>query len=186
MPRRNIVLVGLSIGLVLVVALLVSYGGHAQQTDIAVYFSRADDPQAAIIQSLNRAQHSIHIAMYYFTDPDIANAVVQAYRRGVAVYVYLDRSQVNQKYSQSRHLAQQGVPVRISSNRYIMHNKFAIIDDTVVLSGSYNWTQAAAERNDENLVCIYRPDIAQRYKNRFRYFWTQAFSPELTAAVRTQ
>lgn len=184
MAKRTMLLAGLAMGLALLVALFLSYAGQAQPPDIAVYFSRVDDPEAAIIRSLNRAQTSVHIAMYYFTDPDLAQAVVRAHRRGVAVYVYLDRSQVKAKYSQSRYLAQQGVPVRISSNRHIMHNKFAIIDDSLVLTGSYNWTRSAAERNDENLVRIYRPDIAQRYKNRFGYFWTKQFDLELTVALR--
>lgn len=186
MTKRNIVVAGLSIGLVLVVALLLPYGGQSQPQDIAVYFSRSDDPEAALIRSLNSAQSSLHIAMYYFTDPDLANAVVAAHKRGVATYVYLDRSQVKARYSQSKYLAQQGVPVRISSNPYIMHNKFAIIDDALVLTGSYNWTKSADERNDENLLCLHREDIAQHYKNRFRYFWTQAFDPQLTAAVRAK
>ncbi len=186
MVRRNIV-IGILLSAVLIgTALVLPYAGQAESRDIAVYFSRTDAPQAAIIQSLNGAQQSLHIAMYYFTDPELAKAVVQAHERGVATYVYLDRSQVSQQYSQARYLAQQGVPVRISSNPYIMHNKFAIIDGALVLTGSYNWTQSAYQRNDENLLCIYRDDIAQRYKNRFRYFWTQASSPQLTAAVRTQ
>ena len=186
MAKRNILLAGLPIGLVLLAVALLPYGGQSQPAGVAIYFSRVDDPEAAIIRSLNSAQDSLHIAMYYFTDADLAEAVVAAHKRGVATYVYLDRSQVRARYSQSKHLAQQGVPVRISSNRHIMHNKFAIIDDSLVLTGSYNWTQAAAERNDENLVCIYRSDIAQRYKSRFRYFWTQKFDPELTAAVRAK
>ena len=184
MAKRSILIGGMLFATVVVAVALLPYAGRAQPEDIAVYFSRIDDPQTAIIRSLNEAQQSIHIALYYFTDPQIASAVVDAHDRGVATYVYLDRSQVNQKYSQARHLAEQGVPVRISSNRYIMHNKFAVIDGALVLTGSYNWTKSAYERNDENLVCIRRPEIAQRYKHRFRYFWTHAFSPELTAAVR--
>ena len=184
MAKRSILIGGTLFAAVVVAVAALPYASRAQPEDIAVYFSRTDAPQAAIIQSLNGAQQSLHIAMYYFTDPELAKAVVQAHQRGVATYVYLDRSQVSQQYSQSRYLVQHGVPVRISSNSAIMHNKFAVIDSSVVLTGSYNWTQSAYERNDENLLYIQRDDIAQRYKNRFRYFWTQAFSPQLTAAVR--
>ena len=184
MAKRRILLGASALVLLVLIVGFVPYRGQTQQPEIAVYFSRVDDPEAAIIRSLNNAQRSVHVAMYYFTDPDLAEAVVAAQRRGVATYVYLDRSQVNNQYSQSRYLAQQDVPVRISSNRRIMHNKFAIIDGNVVLTGSYNWSRAAGERNDENLVCIYRAEVAQRYKERFRYFWTQQFDRELTAAVR--
>ena len=186
MVKRNVLLVVVPLGLLLAAVTLAPYIGQAQSQDIAVYFSRIDDPQTVVIRSLNNAQQSVHIAMYYFTDPQLTEAVVRAYRRGVATYVYLDRSQVSQQYSQSRYLAQHGVPVRISSNSAIMHNKFAVIDSSVVLTGSYNWTKSAYERNDENLLYIQRDDIARRYKNRFRYFWTQAFSPQLTATLRAQ
>ncbi len=186
MGRRNVI-IGILLSTVLVGAVVVlPYAGQAQTRDIVVYFSRTDAPQSVIIQSLNGAQQSLHIAMYYFTDPELAKAVVQAHERGVATYVYLDRSQISQQYSQSRYLVQHGVPVRISSNSAIMHNKFAVIDSSVVLTGSYNWTKSAYERNDENLLYIQRDDIARRYKNRFRYFWTQAFSPQLTATLRAQ
>lgn len=153
--------------------------------DIEVYFSRVDDPQAAIVQALDGAEQTVHIALYYFTDPKLADAVVRARERGVAVYVYLDRSQVKQQYSQARYLAAQDVPVRISSNRAIMHNKFAIVDGATVITGSYNWTKSAYQRNDENLLVIRRGDVAARYKRRFAALWTREFDQAATEAVRS-
>ncbi len=117
-----------------------------------VYFSLYDDPEAVIIEHLKRAELSIHIAMYYLTDSQISQEVVNAKNRGVELKIYLDSSQIDDKYSKSRFFINEGIKnIRISSNSNLMHNKFAIIDNNIVLTGSYNWTASASERNDENL-----------------------------------
>ena len=81
-------------------------------------------------------------------------------------------------------LVRAGVPVRISSNPKIMHNKFAVLDGATVLTGSYNWTISAFKYNDENLLVLRRPELAQRYTDRFRQLWEQ-WDPALTAALRS-
>ncbi|MCJ7788578.1 MAG: phospholipase D-like domain-containing protein [Candidatus Atribacteria bacterium] len=93
-----------------------------------VYFSLSDNPQKAIIKNINQAETYINIAMYTFTDKEIALSLTNAQKRGVKIRVYLDRSQIESTYSISRFLVQKGIKVRISSNNYIMHHKFAIID----------------------------------------------------------
>jgi len=105
---------------------------------IDVYFSLVDNPEGAIIEELNKAKESIDIAMYYFTDRELANAVIDAYNRGVKVRVYLDKDQKEAKYSKSRYLAKYGIAIRYSSNPYIMHHKFCVVDNEVVITGSYN------------------------------------------------
>jgi len=129
-----------------------------------VYFSLYDNPQKAIIKNINQAVAFINIAMYVFTDKEIALPLIDAQKRGVKVRVYLDKSQIESSYSVSRFLVQKGIKVRISTNNYIMHNKFAIIDNRLLLTGSYNWTFSANNRNDENLMVIDDPEIIARYQ----------------------
>jgi len=81
---------------------------------IDVYFSLVDDPEGAIIEELNEAKESIDIAMYYFTDRDLANAVIDVHTRGVAVRVYLDKEQKEAKYCKSRYLVKYGITIRYS------------------------------------------------------------------------
>ena len=145
-----------------------------------VYFSLYDNPQKEIIKNINQAEAFINIAMYIFTDREIALPLVKAQERGVKVRLYLDKDQVDYKYSQSRFLVQKGIKVRISSNNYIMHNKFVIIDNRILLTGSYNWTFSANNRNDENLMVIDDPDIISRYQNQFINLWTNKYSSERT------
>jgi phosphatidylserine/phosphatidylglycerophosphate/cardiolipin synthase-like enzyme len=145
-----------------------------------VYFSLYDNPQKAIIKNINQAETYINIAMYTFTDKEIALSLANAQKIGVKVRVYLDRSQIESTYSISRFLVQKGIKVRISSNNYIMHHKFAIIDNRLLLTGSYNWTLSANNRNDENLMAIDDPEIIKIFQNQFVNLWTHKYSPERT------
>ena len=145
-----------------------------------VYFSLSDNPQKAIIQNINRAEAFINIAMYTFTDKDILLSLENAQERGVKVRVYLDRSQIESTYSISRLLVQKGIKTRVSTNNYIMHNKFAIIDNSLLLTGSYNWTASANTRNDENLMVIDDLEIIAIFQNQFVNLWTNKYSSART------
>ncbi len=145
-----------------------------------VYFSLSDNPQKEIIENINQAEAFINIAMYIFTDREIALPLVKAQERGVKVRLYLDQDQVDYQYSQSRFLVQRGIKTRISSNNYIMHHKFAIIDNRLLLTGSYNWTFSANNRNDENLMVIDDPDLIEIFQNQFVNLWTKKYSLERT------
>jgi len=145
-----------------------------------VYFSLYDNPQKAIIKNINQAEAFINIAMYIFTDKEIALPLVKAQERGVKVRLYLDKDQVDYKYSQSRFLVQKGIKTRVSTNNYIMHNKFAIIDNRILLTGSYNWTFSANNRNDENLMVIDDSELIEIFQNQFVNLWINKYSLERT------
>jgi len=66
------------------------------------------------------------------------------------------------------------VDARLDGNPYLMHHKFMVIDGKIVVTGSYNWSYGAEERNDENLVVISSPDIAKLYEAEFNRIWRQA------------
>lgn len=163
--------------LVLILSITISISTLAKTE---VYFSLYDNPQKEIIKNINQAESFINIAMYIFTDREIALPLVKARERGVKVRLYLDKDQVGYKYSQSRFLVQKGIKTRISTNNYIMHNKFAIIDNCLLLTGSYNWTFSANNRNDENLMVINDPEIIEIFQNQFANLWTNKYNLERT------
>ena len=163
--------------LVLILSVTISISTLAKTE---VYFSLSDNPQKEIIKNINQAEAFINIAMYIFTDREIALPLAKARERGVKVRLYLDKDQVDYKYSQSRFLVQKGIKTRISSNNYIMHHKFAIIDNRLLLTGSYNWTFSANNRNDENLMVIDDPEVIEIFQNQFVDLWTNKFSLERT------
>jgi len=116
--------------------------------------------------------------MYYFADRDLANAIIDAHNRGVKIRIYLDKDQRQAKYSKSRYLAKQGIPIRYSDNPYIMHNKFCGVDNEVVITGSYNWTASAGERNNENLLIIRDRYITCKYGREFDRLWNEHYLAE--------
>jgi len=82
--------------------------------------------------------------------------------------VILDKSQKTQKYSSATFLYNQGIPVKIDAQHAIAHNKVMIIDGETVITGSFNFTKAAEEKNAENLLVIHDKKLAERYTKNWQ------------------
>jgi phosphatidylserine/phosphatidylglycerophosphate/cardiolipin synthase-like enzyme len=117
----------------------------------------------AIVHAINDAKRTILVQAYSFTSAPIAKALLDAHKRGVQVQVILDKSQRTEKYSSADFLANQGVPTMIDAEHAIAHHKVMVIDGETVLTGSFNFTKAAQEKNAENLVIIRDPALAAQY-----------------------
>ncbi len=100
---------------------------------------------------------------YSFTLAPIAKALLDAHQRGVQVQVILDKSQRAEKYSSADFLAHQGVPTTIDANHAISHNKVIVIDGEVVITGRFNFTKAAQEKNAENVLILHDQALAVQY-----------------------
>ncbi len=135
-----------------------------------------------IVREIAQAQKEILVAVYAFTSDDLAWALVKARQRGVNIQVVLDQEfDKENEGSKGSFLAQQGLPVRrlsgLNTGRPekgagIMHQKFAVIDRKVVLTGSYNWTASAENFNDENLLLFRDAEpLAEEYRREFFRLW---------------
>ena len=142
--------------------------------DVQVAFSPGDAEQT-VVTAIARAEHSIHMAAYSFTSRPIAQALIDAHARGVEVEAVLDKSNLTERYSGATFLAHAGIPVRIDSRYAIMHNKFLIIDEATVETGSFNFTRAAATRNAENVVVLRdTPEVAATYEREWERMWAES------------
>lgn len=112
--------------LVLILSITISISSLAKTE---VYFSLSDNPQKEIIKNINQAEAFINMAMYIFTDREIALPLIKA---------------------------------------------------QPLLTGSYNWTFSANNRNDENLRVIDDPEIVEIFQNQFINLWTNKYSLERT------
>ena len=130
---------------------------------IEVYFSPRDGATEAIVREIGQARSEIRVQAYSFTSAPIAEALLKAHTRGIKVEVILDKSQRTQKYSSSTFLANARIPTYIDAEHAIAHNKIIIIDRSVVITGSFNFTKAAEESNAENLLVIRSKDVAKPY-----------------------
>ena len=129
----------------------------------AVYFSPDGGCTDAIVACLDKATNSVYVQAYSFTSAPIAKALVNAHKRGVKITVILDKSQRTEKYSEADFLVNSGIPTWIDNKHAIAHNKIMIIDGRTVITGSFNFTKAAEEKNAENLLVIHDRDLAQKY-----------------------
>ena len=136
---------------------------EAQQTE--VYFN--EKCEAALKVKIHRAKKEIRIAIFSFTRYSIAFALEKVHKRGVDVQVIVDKNQADGPYGQKvlKILKKARIPVSFveGKDKSSMHHKFAVIDESTVLTGSYNYTTSASTRHDENLLILDDKKIAMQY-----------------------
>ncbi len=121
-----------------------------------------------IVAALGEARQSIRVQAYSFTSAPIAQALVEAQRRGISTEIILDKSQVSERYSEADFTSRAGIPTFIDAEHAIAHNKVIIVDGSTVITGSFNFTKAAEERNAENLLILRnQPELAKRYLENY-------------------
>jgi phosphatidylserine/phosphatidylglycerophosphate/cardiolipin synthase-like enzyme len=129
-----------------------------------VYFSPHGGATEAVLREVNAATQQILVQAYSFTSAPIAKALIEAHKRGGTVLTILDKSNVTQQYSAATFLGNVGIPTLIDAQHAIAHNKVMVIDNTTVITGSFNCTKAAEEKNAENLLVITEaPALVQAY-----------------------
>ncbi len=134
---------------------------------IDVCFSPDGNCQPIILNLINNAKAKILVQSYSFTSQEIANALIKAYQKGVMVKILFDRSQLTARHSQINKMKKAGVEALVDPVPGIAHNKIMIIDEKILLTGSYNFTNAAETRNAENLLIIKEQSTAKIYKNNW-------------------
>jgi len=137
------------------------------------YFCPEDNCKEKIIEELSTAKKSIHFLTFTFTDKEIANILIEKNKNGLKVTGLMEKFQ-NHDYSVYDDLIYGDVNVTLYSKEGIQHNKIFIIDGERVVTGSYNPTKAANEKNDENIVIIQQRDIVEKYESYFESLVAQA------------
>jgi phosphatidylserine/phosphatidylglycerophosphate/cardiolipin synthase-like enzyme len=132
-----------------------------------VCFSRVEQCDSMLINLISQARKSIYVAMYSFTRDGLASALVDAKNRGVEVKVIMEEENAYVQGSDYRMLKEAGVDVRLDGNPALMHHKFMIVDGELVVTGSYNWSTTAEDKNDENFVVIRDKEVVDRFTQEF-------------------
>jgi len=153
---------------------------HAQTTTQTA-FSPSKEAVTLVENTIYTAHSSIEIAAYRFTSYKIADALIAAHHRGVKVRVLLDKS--HGRRHRHRHTRQDkallamqraGIPIRINHHYAIMHDKYMIIDNNTIETGSFNYTASAERRNAENVLVIRNnPTLARQYKANWEKLWNE-------------
>ena len=120
-----------------------------------------------IVARLKESTQSIRFLAFSFTSDPIEEEMVARGKAGVAVSGVFETTGSQTQYSAYGKLKQAGFPVYTDGNPWIMHHKVIIIDERIVIFGSFNFSDSANTQNDENLLIIDNPDIARAFKGEF-------------------
>jgi len=135
------------------------------------FFSPGNECKNAIIHHIKQAQETVEICVFTISDNDIARQVLATHKKGVHVKIITDDDKINDLGSDIREMYDAGIPVRVDGTRSLMHNKFCIIDKEVIITGSYNWTNSAADRNFENILVNNDFKVVKSYQQEFEHLW---------------
>lgn len=127
--------------------------------------------ESRILEQLNAAVNTIYVCVAWFTNDKFRKILEDKQKEGVDVKVIINKDGVN---------ADKGVDLgniehkeMRSEHGGIMHNKYCIIDNHVVINGSYNWTSNAELRNDENITVVQNWENANSFTREFREMWNR-------------
>ena len=139
------------------------------------HFSSQDGIEWVIEREIDAAGRRIDAAIYTFTSRPLAQALVDAHKRAVRVRILLDPSNASGEYSKAAYLINNGVDVRVERGVGLMHHKFALVDDSIIITGSFNWTASAETDNDENVLLLTGfPATYRAYSREFERIWRDA------------
>jgi phosphatidylserine/phosphatidylglycerophosphate/cardiolipin synthase-like enzyme len=144
-------------------------------TSVEVFFSPDDGTAGRLVELISQADESVYFMAYSFTSDEIAAALIERVAAGVTVAGVFDASQVRSNTgTEFEHLLSEGAIVRQDGNPDKMHHKVIIIDEEILVTGSYNFSASAEERNDENTLVIHNQNITAEYLEEFEKVFIQA------------
>ncbi|HEX5942025.1 MAG TPA: phospholipase D-like domain-containing protein, partial [Anaerolineales bacterium] len=147
--------------------------------------------EGRLIEKINAAKTSIHIASFEFDLTPVAEALIAAKQRGVDVRWVTDdehglEADVEPGHGQFAMLQNAGIEVRSDTRSALMHNKFWIFDGQIVWTGSTNITENGIFDQDNNTVVIQSPELAAIYEREFQEMWDGQFGPRSPSTLDQQ
>ena len=131
-------------------------------TRVDTYFSPDDHVLTALYNLLSKSEESIYFLAFSFTSNELGEIVREKAEAGLDIKGVMDREQVaSNTGTEFDPFRQAGLDVRIDGIDGQMHHKVFIVDGKIVVLGSYNFSRAAEERNDENIIIVYNEKIAE-------------------------
>ncbi|MBN1177828.1 MAG: phospholipase [Anaerolineae bacterium] len=147
-------------------------GGTTARVEVA--FAPEDGVEARILDALASAQSTVRFLAFVFTSDPLANRLIELDASGVQVQGVVEARSADDPYSQVSRMRAGGIDVLTDGNPYIMHHKLIIIDDQIVVLGSYNFSANAETWNDENVLIVHDPRVAATFLAEFARVYQQA------------
>ncbi|HHR86203.1 MAG TPA: hypothetical protein ENL23_07645 [Candidatus Acetothermia bacterium] len=143
-------------------ALVVVFAGTAvaQTCTVRTYFgspTESETIKVAIIQAIDGARTSLDIALHSFTDDQLGDAVAHAAHRGVNVRAILGAGQDKVLGGEYDKLVGANIEVVVVGARALFNHRFAVIDDRIVITGSYDWSDYSNKSRYDDVLLISCP-----------------------------
>ena len=132
-------------------------------SEIELCFTPPSGCSLVIARHISAAKESVYLQAYGITSSEIVDELIKAHNRGVKVRALLDKSNLTDKYSKMKQMLDSGIDVSIDKVSGIAHNKVLILDQSKVITGSFNFTKSANTRNTENVIIVTDKEIARKY-----------------------
>jgi phosphatidylserine/phosphatidylglycerophosphate/cardiolipin synthase-like enzyme len=137
----------------------------------SAYFSPGEECRQRIINTLNSAVRNIDICVFTISDDSITETIIERHGQGIPVRIISDNDKAFDRGSDLFRLRERGIEIRFDAGPAHMHHKFAVMDETL-LTGSYNWTRSAAQRNYENILVTNERGLLKEFTKEFDQLWS--------------
>jgi phosphatidylserine/phosphatidylglycerophosphate/cardiolipin synthase-like enzyme len=127
----------------------------------------------AMLRQIHNAQATLDFAVMGFTHPDLVDAIIMAYDRGVQVRMVGDAKHWNNLGYQR--LLERSIPMSVGNSPHIMHNKFVVVDGRFVFLGTANWSRSDMLNNSNNMLFIDHPGVAADFTAEFQQMFDGRF-----------
>lgn len=149
-----------------------------EDTPVMVLFAPEDEAMDYVLPLVKQAKESVRFMTFAFTHDEMGEELVRQSRRGVDVKGVFESRNATSEHSEIHRLYCSGADVRKDGNPAAMHHKVFIIDDKIVVTGSYNFSNNSNNTNDENLLFLSNYDIADSYQDEFEKVWAESYPPD--------
>ncbi len=141
---------------------------------VEVYFSPEDGVEEILIRRITATKRSLRFLSFSFTSDRIGEAIIRKKKEGISVKGLVEYDGSNSAWSEYVKFILEGIDVRRDGRETLLHHKVIIIDDSIVIAGSYNFSKGAALRNDENIVIVKSRKVAAAFLEEFRRLYQRA------------
>lgn len=150
---------------------VIQYGGIR----IENYFCPDDGCRDQLLKILDKG-NKINFLLFSFTDKKISDRLKERFSSGAKINGVVEKRRINMLGEKYKELKDYGMDVRADSNKYLLHDKTWIINDEIIVIGSYNPTGSGNSKNDENILIIYDKNLAAKMLNRFDRIYNESQS----------
>ncbi|PZP46868.1 MAG: hypothetical protein DI598_11630 [Pseudopedobacter saltans] len=122
-----------------------------------------------ILSNISKTKHTLQIAVAWFTNPKLSECILNLSNKNVYLEIILSDDDINFSNPKNnfQEFINEGIIVKITRFPSLMHHKFCIIDEKIIISGSYNWTLGAEKNNFENVILSTDINLVSLYVNEF-------------------